>query len=95
MDCGSVIFPTAGSAPRLEGVEWIVEAGTSVDCGSASFRTADPFSRSGVVELVVGSPAKVSELVVMATGFNPLFCCRLSLSAFSSLKNFSLSTRRG
>ena len=92
MECGSVTFPTAGSAPRLEEVEWIVEAGTSVDCGSASFRTADSFP---VVELVVGSPAKVSELVVVATGFNPLFCCRLSLSAFSSLKNFSLSTRRG
>ena len=47
-----------------------------------------------VVDLVVGS-AKGSWLVGMVMGFGPLFCCKLSLRVFSSLKNFSLSTRRG
>ena len=44
---------------------------------------------------VVGSPVKGSWLVDTVRGFGPLFCSKLSLSVFSSLKNFSLSTRRG
>jgi len=44
---------------------------------------------------VVGSPVKGSWLVDIVRGFGPLFCSKLSRSVFSSLKNFSLSTRRG
>ena len=83
-------FPTAESAPVLEDVGERVETGTLVDCDSVTFPTADSSPR---FDVVVDSPGKVAELVVVATGFDPLFCCRLSLSAFSSLKNFSLSTR--